>query len=114
MSQAVSLCITRGWLTSDARKRLGDRKVGVIHSSDLLAPHWPWGWHAEGFLIREGPESGAQRTRGVRGSCEGLAQVQSEAWVRGPRNEATFVSVDKEERWEPRTFSSRERDEGCG
>lgn len=87
----------------------------MIHSSELLAPRWPWDWHAEVFLIREGPESGAQMTRGVGAVREsGLAQVQSEAWVRGPRNKATFVSVDKEERWEPRTFPSRERDEGCG
>lgn len=86
----------------------------MSHSSELLAPCWPWGWHAEAFLIREGPESGTQMTRIVRGSYEGLAQVQSEAWVRAPRNEATFVSVDKEERWEPRTFPSRETDEGCG
>ena len=39
--------------------------MGVIHSSELLAPRWPWDWYAEGFLIREGPESGAQTTRGV-------------------------------------------------
>lgn len=56
----------------------------MSHSSELLAPCWPWGWHAEAFLIREGPESGTQMTRIVRGSCEGRLKSRVKPGLEDP------------------------------